>query len=125
MTVLDGPAGKVALRLINKFGRRVTYLETFPGAYNRATGKTDVPAPTEHAVKAVFQRVDIGLVGETINGTEVKVEDEEMFIPGRNLDFSPNPKDMVRDGGQDYQIIRADPIRSGEDAALWRILVSR
>lgn len=117
-TPLDGPLPKVVLKIINLLGKPVTYIEYSAAAYNKTTGKS-TREPTEHSVKGAFDEISHKLV----DGTLVKWTDAVLYIPAKDLPFTPTTTGRIRDDGREYTIIKADPIRSGELEAAWRLVV--
>jgi hypothetical protein len=119
-TVLDAPIGRVALRLIRLFGKDVTYVEVGESVYNKATGKNERPT-TDHPTRGVFQDVQKSLV----DGTTIRATDETLLIPARDLEIEPDTSGRVIDSGKNLQVLRTKAIRSGEQTAVWLLVVRR
>lgn len=118
-TPLDIPLGKVALQLINLFGKDLTYKGYGPSVYNDITGKT-TRAETDYPVRGVFERVTKELVGD---GSLVKWSDRVVYIPARNLTFTPDNAGKLQDGAKVLTVVTVDEIRSGELVAAYALVV--
>ena len=126
MSIADAPARKGANIAIGKIGQIVTYVRTGEPTANLETGvvtKTDV----EYPLKGVETRVHYSM----IDGTKIKVSDRLVLIDAVAFEAAmgagavPSTDDRIKVGGKDLSIIDYFPVSSGEQYALFKIVVRR
>jgi hypothetical protein len=119
-TALDVRARATALRMIQKYGKPITYTRIVSGAYDPATG-TAAETPTNHSIKAMVR----GISPREADGL-IRPGDLSVMVAGPSLAFSPSTADQVTIDGLKY-VLASEPVPtySGELVAYWTLLVRK
>lgn len=111
----------LAAELAEDLGKAVTYIRVTGEEFDPEAGET-VKTTEEHDVSAVPpQSVSTRL----IDGSNVKVGDMVVGVPATSLEFTPSTDDRLRIDGDDWSIVRIEPIYSGEKVAVYNLQVRR
>lgn len=114
---LDDTARAVAERLIGRFGKTVTIRRVIRG-FDPATGKTTETTRDFTARVSPPERFREHL----IDGTLVKAGDLQAQLAAKGAPVVPEPaRDRIVIDGESYQVLRVDPVTSGEEAALYTL----
>jgi len=120
-TALDIRAGATAKRLIEKFGKPMLLKRIYAVPYDPATGK----AGTVPAIYAVTGVITTPSANTLMPGSLVTAGDRFVLIAGQSLlqAGEPGDSDVLEIDGVDWEIINIQPIYSGEDVAIYSLLV--
>ena len=120
MTQLDDKLVPKTLELINKFGKNLTFVEVISGGvYDPATGGESDPVTVNHIRKAIppsdFR--------QRFADDEIHVGILQTGVAASGLPFSLvlGMKVLFDDG--EFNVIRFNPVYSGNDKALFMILL--
>lgn len=116
MTQLDTRARGQALRMIDRYGKLITFTRRMPGTYNPSTS-TVTPVDTVQTVKAYLsspskQQLDKGVLATSM----VALLAAQALTVG-----DPTPADRFTVDGKVYTVGWTDKLWSGEQVALWTI----
>lgn len=115
-TALDLRMTALAVRLLNQYGKEVTYTREVAGAYDTETG-TATPTTTTATVKVYVSDKKMS-PGNTL----VQAGDVEILLAGLAVAFVPTPTDKFTIDGAVYVLVApATAVYSGELVALWRL----
>ena len=126
MSVADAPARKGATIAVREAGRPVTYVRTGDPVGDVSTGRV-TSTETEHTLNGVLVRVNWKLV----DGTKVQHTDQMVLIDAVTFESEigsggfPSTKDRIKIGSADYAIVAIFPVSSGEQWALFKVVVRR
>lgn len=114
MAALDAKARATALKLINKFGKPVTFTQVTEGAYNPTTGDISGGSTSVAVPKAII---------EDYNGTDyiagqIEIGDRKVTTPASGYN-EPRPNDQFTIGSDLYTVVAVETIWSGEQAAIY------
>jgi hypothetical protein len=122
MTPLDKRLQPTALKLLNKYGKALTYVQTKEGVYNPETSEIDTTSIT-YNVKGLLSEVSVGDItrgsassvslNKPITGLDVKIT-----IAGLSID-NPMNGDVIN--GK-YFVKYVNPIYSGELVAYYELI---
>jgi phage tail tube protein FII len=122
MTPLDKRLQPTALKLLNKYGKALTYVQTTEGAYNPETSEIDTTSIT-YNIKGLLSEVSVGditrgsassvSVNKPITGLDVKIT-----ISGLSID-NPINGDVIN--GK-YFVKYVNPVYSGELVAYYELI---
>lgn len=127
--LLDSIMRPVAERLIESFGGAITYIQTAE-TYDAATGKTT----TTETTYSVISTPPVPLSKRLASGQDYRAVYGEVFdtvqagdlittIKALNLPFVPVIGDQILFNNERWQIVRIDPLYSGELAAAYTIQI--
>lgn len=111
---------KTSLRLIADKGRDVSIIRTTQGEYEPGTGFVSSSTKTNKA-KAVFTNY----TKQDIDGTLIITDDKQCLIAADALDFEPSTGDKIKEATTEWTIVRADVVKPGSVALLYKIQVRR
>ena len=116
---LDVKARALALRLIGKFGKSVTYTTVATGSYSPATGAVAL-SEVAYIIKAVIELFgrhygDGFMTGLVLEG------DRKISFAAQGLAFVPKPGDKVTFDGDTFTALAVSPVYSGELVALYAV----
>lgn len=102
---------KVALRLINKYGRPVTLRLNTDASPPDATKPWNPATPTfvDHDIIGVVSPAD----EQYVDHTTILQTDSQIIIAAEGLPRDPTPKDQVFDGSQLLRIVEVNGIDPG------------
>jgi phage tail tube protein FII len=122
MTPLDKRLQPTALKLLNKYGKSLTYVQTTEGVYNPETSEIDTTSIT-YNVKGLLSEVSVGditrgsassvSVNKPITGLDVKIT-----IAGLSIE-NPINGDVIN--GK-YFVKYVNPVYSGELVAYYELI---
>jgi hypothetical protein len=122
MTPLDKRLQPTALKLLNKYGKALTYVQTTEGVYNPETSEIDTTSTT-YNVKGLLSEVSVGDItrgsassvslNKPITGLDVKIT-----IAGLSID-NPMNGDLIN--GK-YFVKYVNPVYSGELVAYYELI---
>ena len=122
MTPLDKRLQPTALKLLNKYGKALTYVQTTEGVYNPETSEIDTTSIT-YNIKGLLSEVSVGditrgsassvSVNKPITGLDVKIT-----ISGLSID-NPINGDVIN--GK-YFVKYVNPVYSGELVAYYELI---
>lgn len=118
-TALDVKARAAALRLLNKFGKSVTYRRRTPSTYNPATSSNS-PTSADYTVKTYVSMPSKTDLERGILSTEMTC-----LIAAAALSFDPSPQDQLVIDGVVYTVRPVAPVWSGEQKALWFVGIKK
>lgn len=123
MALLDGPLRGVAQTLAGKFGISGT-LTREGGSYSASSGSVSSSTAT-HTVTGVIEQPREDEFGQQIgDGGTIRHGDLKYTIEAKGLSVDPDPEtDTVEVDGVTYALIGAKPIYSGEQVALWTLVI--
>lgn len=119
MGVLDAPMGRASVALIARFGKLVT-LRTPAGVYSVETGGVSGD-PVDLAVRAQMEAYPaVQTMGGSVEGSDgVQRGDMKVTLAAKSVPVKPETTQQVVIDGDVYGIVKADPIYSGDEAALY------
>lgn len=120
MTKLDDKLVPVALKLINKFGKDMSYtVITTEGSYDPATREITGAGDTtyDNVKSAPPEEYTIRF----INGDSIKQGDLKTMIAGKDALFTPTNNMYVEFDGLKFAAIVVAPLYSGDLIAAWEI----
>jgi hypothetical protein len=119
-TALDVRARASALRLLNKYGKTISYTHNGPASYNTATSRSTPGSTTTVSVKGYP-------TSPTEHDIKMGVLQDEtvLLIAAAALSFEPTPLDAVTFDGKTWTVRPVSPIYSGEQVALWYVAIKR
>jgi hypothetical protein len=124
MTQLDRILVPQAAKLIKRFGRNITYRRlTSDTAFDVDELEVGTETFTESTVKAVTVQLDPKKV-EDFDSKEQQAE-WQVLISTQTLGFEPNVDDELVFGGITYGPVMIFTHQSGEEAALYEVMVVR
>ena len=119
MTVLDDELLPAIAELINdEVGTDVTFYVATGRGVDHSTGAVVGERDTATTVKAtppVIRRV------ANEDGTESR--SCSFLIAGQGLTFEPKRNQRVVIGGEDWKVVKRDPIRSGDSVVAWKLML--
>lgn len=117
MGILDGPIGKVAQTLIDRFGQDVVLKEVITGVFQPASDSV-ANTPLEHPVRAVVPQ-KVSREGKALmkEGDQVHLV-AAAAIPGK----VPTTDWLLVSGAREREIVGVNPVISGEQAAMYEII---
>ena len=120
-TELDIALRPVAVELIADFGQTMTFYEETT-TFSAATNDVTVGTATERVVKGAPIR------GVTAAMRELDlIEDADVYtlVAAKDAIFTPITSMRCLAGGVNYQIIRIDEVRTGEQIGYWKIYLRK
>jgi len=109
----------VALKLIDREGRIVTYRRVVPGVFTPATSTVAAAANTDTDVKTVQSSFSL----KEIDGTTVEFGDKLLLIAAADLPARPSKSDLVIDGSETGKVMGLIVISPGDTDILYKVLV--
>lgn len=119
MTTLDTRARAGALRMLNKYGKTITFTHRTPGTYDPATS-TSTPIETTATPKAYITEPSREQLSKGVLASS-----EVAMIAAAALPFEPKAGDQVTKDGKVHIVGWRDPLYSGEQVALWWVELKR
>jgi hypothetical protein len=119
-TALDVRARASALRLLNKYGKTISYTHNGPASYNTATSRS-----TTWQHDDCFRQGIPNLADGTRYQMGVLQDETVLLIAAAALSFEPTPLDAVTFDGKTWTVRPVSPIYSGEQVALWYVAIKR
>jgi hypothetical protein len=113
MTPLDKRLVPTALKLLNKYGKALTYVQTTEGEYNPETSEIDTTSIT-YNVKGLLSKVSYGDITSGI----ATATDSKITIAGLSID-NPMSGDLIN--GK-YFVKYVNPVYSGELVAYYELI---
>lgn len=120
---LDTTARNTASRLLAKFGKAMT-LTRAAGTYDLATGTTTPGTPQTASVNG-YPDATYRKLGQTYGAELVQAGDLDVMVAAKGLAFTPAPGDQLSWGSEVYKVQQVKPTYSGEQVALYNLLVRR
>ena len=126
MAVADLAARKGANIAIEKVGQYMTYVRVGDGSEDLATGVVTI-AETEYTLKGY----ETGIHHRLVDGTKIKWTDRMVLIDAVAFEAAmgaealPSSDDRIKVGAADLAIVTFIPVSSGEQYALFKIIVRR
>ena len=124
MSIVDGPLGAVANTLVTKFGRSATYAqppsdqEIDPEVGDMIAAESE----TTTSVSVLYDDARIRMFPDSL----VERGDRVGLVARVDLGFEPSPgKDTLTEGGTMYRIIGAKAYSSGEQDAMYALLLRK
>jgi hypothetical protein len=114
---LNTRARATALRLIDKYGKTVTYTHAVDGVYDPATGSA-APTETTYTIKAVVEDYTLRQAGAGFQSGLIRDGDKQITIPAQGITFTPLAGDKVTVDGITYTALNIKVTYGGEDAAI-------
>lgn len=115
MTALDKTLGKVATKVIAKYGSPITFKSITTGSYNPSTGSS-ATTTTSTVTKAVVEDYN---PREFVDGL-ILMGDKKFTVAAAGI-TKPKPGDKIMLNGKDYAVIRVSEIWSGEEIAAFEV----
>lgn len=113
---LDSNAVATALRLLNKYGKQITYTHVTAGIYNPATGSAT--ATTSAITPKVY--VDV-FTGDKFWSNLIVAGDRKVLAAGDSFTTVPKPGDTLTIGAVIFTVLAVKPLYSGNSVALYEI----
>lgn len=115
-TIYDATFAEAALNILDKFGVPATIILRGIGGFDPLTG--DVTPPTE--VESSLSKVSppIRYLPNEVDGSTIIIDDFKVYIAGSDVATIAKGSEMLINGVT-VMIIRANPVYSGTDIALW------
>jgi len=113
---LDSVLVPLANKLVNDFGKTVTYKQRV-SSYDATTGKTTF---TETESSAIITPPE-PYRQNRIDGTTIQAGDAVANIAGSSISFVPAISDRIDLNGSDWQVVRVNPVFSGEEVAIYEL----
>lgn len=116
MTRLDVNARLMAQRMIDRYGKELTFTRVAKGAYNRATSSVTTSTTTQ-PVRAYLsspskQQLEKGVLASS----------EMALIAAKSLTIGdPTPGDRFTFDGKSFTVGWIDKLWSGEQVAMWTV----
>jgi len=121
MTILDTRARATVLRLLQKYGKSITYTSVADGVYDPASGTTSAASLT-FTLKAMVEDYTFRSSGGSFDrGDLVRHDDKRATIAASGLTFTPKAGDRVTVDGVDFVVANVKPNYSGERVASWDV----
>lgn len=117
MTTLDAKLRPLALSIIAKYGKPITFRKNSDATYDAATGTAN-STNTTYPVKATIENVKVTFYGSSL----VQQGDLSVLIAALGIP-EPKPGDQVAIDGRDRAVVDVTTFLSGELPALYRLLV--
>jgi len=117
VSVLDAPLRRVAGTLVERFGTAASVLQITPGSYNPATGGATDSTGTvtcRAVLREIANREVFGLA---------QLGDQVALVAATAFTTAPQPKDSVVIGTQTYQVVEVRPLRTGDQAAAFDLVL--
>lgn len=121
MTALDVRARKLALRMINKYGRRVVLVHKGAPVEDDDTNTTTTPT-TEYPFKAVEEAPSKKDIEAGVHVESTMLNIAALALP---VGVLPMPQDTIQDGAKLWTVGRVFNESSGEMDALYRVEVKK
>ena len=121
MTELDLEIPGLATDLINEYGKTAPYTLRQTGTYDTTTSRA-MPVEKKFDVKCVLEPFK----GQGFNNQSlVEAGDMKCYIPQSYFEGQGKPSsgDGIRVDGDNYRIVNAQAIFSGELVALWEMII--
>lgn len=116
-TEFDVKMSALSTKLINKFGKQITYIQN-DNTINPITGDNTVSESSFNILMAPPSVVDISNVDESV----VQAGDVIGIIDG-DVNFSPKNQDIVLLDGVRYHCVSVQPTYSGELIAIYNLVL--
>lgn len=116
MTTLDDRMVPLARRMIDKYGKAMTFTKITPGSYNPATSATTGVTTTDYATKGVMDS------SRKYFGDDLVQEQDVTVLMAADGMPSVTPGDQIMWDGTLYSVVVPRPIYSGEQIALYIML---
>lgn len=113
MTTLDKRLQPTALKLLNKYGKSITYMQTTEGVYNPETSEMST-TPTTTNIKGLFSKVSVG----DITSGLATATDNKITIAGLSI-ANPMNTDVV---DNKYFVKYVNPFYSGDLVAYYELI---
>lgn len=114
---LASSLGKVASKLVDKFGGEVTIRRVTPGTYNPTTG-TSGETVVDTVIQGVLRDVTRREVGDL-----VQAGDKRLLIAATAVDATPTPADRVIVTGRSLQVIEVRTVEQDNTAITYELLL--
>lgn len=119
MTELDAELGPLAGELIDEFGTTIQFGRVVAGAYDPATG-TAAPTNDASSIKAVIESVRVGQAKGL-----VEVGDIVLTIAASSLPNGVSPEDRATIGGIAHKVVTSSVTYTGDNPALYTVVVRK
>jgi hypothetical protein len=117
---LDITARALALRLIAKNGKSITYIDVIDGVYDPATGSA-APTETSYQLKGIVEDYSYRSAGAGFAAGLVREGDKHITIAASGLVFTPQAGDRVTVDGTTYAALNVKAVYSGELVAIYEV----
>lgn len=107
------------VRLIERFGKSVTYKKKTLGSYNVQTSRVEPATEVNYNIKAY--KTDVSY-RESQSPNIVGKSSVVFLIAGSNLGFIPNIQDLITDTEDTYQVMMLSKVEVNDVVALWRVV---
>lgn len=121
-TALDTKMRAKALALITEKGKLLKYYVPGTTTYDPTTGIGEQAGVTEYVLRSSPPR---GAKEKYVAGELVKEGDHITLLPAKDLAFDPAGATRVEVDAEEWRIISVEPIRSGQQVAVWKLLLRR
>lgn len=119
---LDAPLRAVSQKVIDKFGKSVTLRIVTAGSYDPAT-RTATNSDADQTVNAVITNPPAG--SQFRESGTVRLGDRMVTIPAKNLTTVPDTSSLVVIDSREYEVVEVNPVYSGDQVAIYELLVRR
>jgi hypothetical protein len=112
----------VADQLISQFGVDVTWTKAARSDYSPGYDLTTTEE-TSYTVRAVIQTP--GAYGDATRPPVIHGKNRTLLIAAKDLEFTPEPNDIVTIEGIEYKVSSCGPTEPGGTDLIWEVVVSR
>jgi hypothetical protein len=105
-------------KMINSYGKLVSYSSNTPGTYNTATGRMS-SSSTSKSIRAVLSKVQ-----RVSDKDGVQVGDLRLTVAALDL-ASPKPGDTITIDSNVWSVIEADPVYCDDDPVTFKLIARR
>lgn len=120
MTALDTSSSILAVKMLAKFGKAITFQSVAEGIYDPATGDMTANTITSSSQKALLKDFN----GSELMSGVVQHGDRKVVMAALGVSL-PQPSDKVVIDSETYNIIAVKVVWSGELAALYELQVRK
>lgn len=119
---LAAPLRVVSQKVIDKFGKSVTLRIVTAGDFDPDT-LTASNTDSDQTVNAVLTRPGGG--AQFSESGTIRLGDRMVTIPAKNLTTAPNTSSLVVIDSKEYEVVEVNPVYSGDEVAIYELLVRR
>lgn len=124
MGILDGPLRSVSKQLMDQFGTQVTLERETGGSYDTSTREVTGGSAGSQTVRGTLEKYK-ARYGQTADDGHIESGDRKLTIPALDLDWVPEVGDQATLEGQEFEILDAHPVYSGDEVTLYELHLRR
>ena len=111
-------------RVINRFGRNITYVRVTEGVYDVNTSSMTEETEVQETLKAYRTKISYS---ESQNPNLIGKDSAVYMIAGKIVTFVPDVGDRIVDplDGSDYQVLMISKVDVQDAVGVWRLICTR